>query len=83
MATELHPLTGVELNIITLSRKALNEEEAVTVHVLSKQYEDQDTIAHRLGTNQARVSEILKGHSHEDTAEIAAQILRDNGDTFI
>ena len=83
MATTIHPLTGVELNEITIQRKALTEIEAVTVHVLHRQFDDQDIIAHKLGTNQGRVSEVLKGHAHPDSSEKAAQLLRDAGETML
>lgn len=83
MATYKHPITGVELNIIDIDRASLDEVEAVTVHILNFEGHDQDAIASRFGTNQARISDVLKGRTHTGAAERAAQMMRDNGALLI
>ncbi|WP_299145995.1 hypothetical protein [uncultured Tateyamaria sp.] len=83
MATYKHPITGVTLNEIIFRRENLDEDEAVTVHILAKQYEQQDMIAHQLGVNQGRVNDVLKGRKFPNSAEKAAQLLQSAGETFL
>lgn len=64
MDTETHPVTGVELNRIAIERKALSFDEAVTVHLMRWKGTKFQSIAHLLGTNTARVGEVLKGTIH-------------------
>lgn len=78
MATFRHPITGVELNNITLVRKALSYRDAVTVHVLFRQGVSKTDIAHKLGTNPARVCDVLSGRAHPKAADEARRLLRDD-----
>lgn len=83
MATEKHPITGVELNVISIHRAALNDKEQLTAHILHLQNEDQHVIAHKLGINSGRVSETMKGNEGTELAEKAAKLLRENGELLL
>jgi hypothetical protein len=64
MATNVHPLTGVELNPIPIIRQSLDFDEAVTAAILRLQGMDYAQIAHRLGTNPARIGEVFTEKTH-------------------
>ena len=51
MATYEHPMTGVALNDITIKRKQLTLDEAITAHILRQQGETFTDVVQRLGTN--------------------------------
>lgn len=59
MATFVHPVTGVTLNIISVFRSSLGDAEAETVRLLRREGYKVQEIAAMLGTNQGRVCEIL------------------------
>lgn len=75
MAMERHPITGVPLNEILHERISLNFEEAVTVWVLKIAGEKYATIAMRLGTNPARVGEVLRQEKHPGARDLAELLL--------
>jgi hypothetical protein len=75
MATQKHPLTGVELNPIPIERPALTFDEAVTAHVLRLQGDKFTLIAQRLGTNPFRVGEVMRGDKHPGSADAALKII--------
>lgn len=55
----------------TPHRPRLNLDEAVQVWLMSEQGMYQSDIAHRLGTNQGRVNEVLKEKKHLGSKDIA------------
>lgn len=73
MATYLHPVTGVELNQIDVRRKSLDETEQATVRLLRQSGTYVSDIAHMMGTNPARIGEVLRG----DVCPKAAHAVRD------
>ena len=75
MSTYRHPITGVELNDIDVKNAALGPQEAVTVHILSQEGKDRTTIAHMLGTNPARIIEVVKGSEHPNSANEALKLM--------
>lgn len=75
MATQPHPITGVELNPITIERKALNFDEAVTAHLLRKRGTKYNHVAQLLGTNTHRVGEVLRGEVHPNAESVAERLL--------
>ena len=75
MATSKHPITGVELNDITIKRKRLSFEEAVTAHILHRQKRSFTDIVHMLGTNANRVGEVFNGKVHPNAAKTALNLL--------
>lgn len=84
MTTFRHPITGVDLNVITRHREALNDAEVLTVHIMNLQGVAQHVIAHHLGVNPGRVNEALKDPDTADKlARRAAKILRDTGDLLL
>lgn len=61
MATYRHPVTGVELNVITIRKaKPRAGAERETVLLLDAAGEHEHIIAAMLGTNQGRIADILK-----------------------
>lgn len=74
MATYRHPITGVELNTIAVKRKALDFEDAVTAHIMRARGVNFAEIAHQLGTNPARVGEVLRGDMHPRAATEALRL---------
>ena len=83
MATTKHPLTGIELNKITRKRTSLNGDEAVTAYVMRFQGEEFNVIAHKLGTNPARVGEVLRGDVHPEARDKAIALLKASGTLLI
>lgn len=75
MAIEVHPVTGVELNVISVKRKRLTFDEAVTAHLLHKQRVPFTEIVQQLGTNANRVGEVFRGDVHPDAAKKALELL--------
>ena len=75
MATTKHPITGVDLNLIAVRRKALDFDEAVTAIILRQQGHHYHAIAHLLGTNPARVGEVFRGESHPEARMTALRKL--------
>lgn len=71
MAISMHPVTGVPLNDITIRRKAINEEEAVTIHLMKRQGVSYTDIVQHFGTNAHRVGEVLRGEVWPEAAEKA------------
>jgi hypothetical protein len=63
MAILMHPVTGVPLNDIAIRRKALDFDEALTVHIMRRQGVPYTDIVHHLGTNANRVGEVLRGEA--------------------
>lgn len=74
MAISKHPLTGVELNDITVKRKSLDEAEAVTAHLMRMNGESFTDIVQMLGTNANRVGEVFNGKVWPKAAEKAAKL---------
>lgn len=75
MAMIRHPITGVPLNELAVERISLSLEEAVTVWVLKMTGEKYAVIALLLGTNPARVGEVLRGEKHPEAQELAQLLL--------
>lgn len=75
MATISHPETGVLLNVVDVVRPSLNHDEAITVHVMRKRGSGFQEIAQKLGTNPARVGEVLRGDQHYGTEALALKII--------
>ena len=75
MAIQVHPVTGVELNEISVKRKRLSFDEAVTAHLLHKQGVPFTEIVQQLGTNANRVGEVFRGDVHPDAAKKALELL--------
>ena len=61
MATMRHPKTGVELNMITVRKTHLTEEEEETARLLRAEGDDYHIIAAKFGINQGRIAELLGG----------------------
>ncbi|WP_370045514.1 MULTISPECIES: hypothetical protein [Salipiger] len=78
MAISRHPMTGVPLNDIVVRRKALDEDDAVTAHIMRRQGSSFTEIVHRLGTNANRVGEVLRGDAFPQAAEKARNLLKDD-----
>ena len=81
MAISKHPITGVPVNEITVKRKWLTEEDAITIHLMRLQGATYTDIVHHMGTNANRVGEVLRGEIWPNAAEKARAIL--GGDLFI
>ena len=75
MATTKHPITGIDLNEITIKRKTLNIDEAVTAHIMRKQGATFTDVVQKLGTNANRVGEVFRGDVHPDAAMKALDLL--------
>lgn len=75
MATIKHPITGIELNPITIERKSLTYEEAVTAFVLRKRGAKYNHVAQMLGTNTHRVGEVFRGEVHLGSERDAEALL--------
>ena len=75
MATIRHPITGIELNEITIRRKRLNIDEAVTAHIMRQQGATFTDVVQKLGTNANRVGEVFRGDAHPDAAMKALGLL--------
>ena len=78
MAISKHPITGVPLNDIVVRRKSLNEEDAVTIHVMKRQGVPFTDIVQRLGTNANRVGEVLRGEAWPRSMATALNVLGDD-----
>lgn len=72
--TELHPVTGVELNVIPVRRPSLGPDDAVTIFLMVDEGYDKHIIAAMLGTNIARVYEVLNGENHPDAFARACEL---------
>ncbi len=60
MAMIKHPTTGVEINVLSITRpRKLDEAEAETARLLRAAGHKVQDIAAMLGTNQARVQDVL------------------------
>ncbi|WP_370312501.1 hypothetical protein [Sagittula sp.] len=77
MAISMHPVTGVPLNDITIRRKTINEEEAVTVHVMKLQGVSYTVIVHHFGVDARRIGEVLRGEVWPEAAEKALALSDD------
>lgn len=75
MATTRHPLTGVSLNVIEVTRKSLSEAEAITAIILRQQGEHYHAIAQKLGTNTHRLGEVFNGKVHPRASNKALELL--------
>lgn len=75
MAMIKHPITGVPLNDITIKRKALEEADAITVHLMHLQGTTFTDIVQHLGTNANRVGEVLRGDKWPEAAQTAQDLL--------
>ena len=75
MAITKHPMTGVELNDITIKRKTLSLDDAVTAHIMRQQGVTFTDVVQKLGTNANRVGEVFRGDVHPQAANIALDIL--------
>jgi hypothetical protein len=75
MAITKHALTGVPMNDIKFKRKRLNQDEAVTVHILAHEGYSYTEIVQKLGTNANRVGEIRRGEAHPNSAMLALDLL--------
>ncbi|MGV6848570.1 MAG: hypothetical protein ACWA5A_09345 [Marinibacterium sp.] len=80
MAISKHPVTGIALNDITIKRKALDEDAAVTAHLMRMNGDPFTDIVHKLGTNANRVGEVFSGAAWPKAAEKARKL--DGGDLF-
>ncbi|MFW2541515.1 hypothetical protein ACN2XU_02655 [Primorskyibacter sp. 2E107] len=76
MATEVHPITGDELNPIAVKRAQLTFENAVTAWIMKLQGETFTDIVQKLGTNANRIGEVFRGDAHRDAHAKAVAILR-------
>ncbi|MBY6164276.1 hypothetical protein KUW14_00340 [Pseudooceanicola nitratireducens] len=56
--------SNLDLNTITVKRTALTWDEAIAVWVMRRNGDAQHHIAARLGTNSARVADVLTEKSH-------------------
>lgn len=72
---EIHPLTGVTLNKVSVRRKALEYREAVTAIILRQQGIDYQVIAQMLGTNTARLGEVFRREKHPDAWRDAVRLM--------
>lgn len=75
MAITKHPITGVELNDITIKRKTLTNVEAVTAHIMRQQGATFTDVVQKPGTNANRVGEVFRGDVHPDAAMKALNLL--------
>ncbi len=71
MAISTHPITGVALNDITIKRKRLTEDDAITAHIMRYEGATYTDIVQRLGTNANRVGEVMRGECHPEAAMLA------------
>lgn len=71
MATTQHPITGIELNPITIERKSLSYRDAVTAWLLRMSGEKYNHVAQYLGTNTHRLGEVFRGEVHYGSEEEA------------
>lgn len=71
MAISKHPLTGVSLNDITVKRKRLDLDEAITAHILKQEGSTFTDVVQKLGTNANRVGEVFRGEEHPTSAMLA------------
>ncbi|GHF71027.1 hypothetical protein [Seohaeicola zhoushanensis] len=77
MAIQKHPITGVELNVLSKKRKFLDDVEAVTVFLLRFEGVDTTEITHKMGTNPARVAEVLNGEVHPKARTQALRLIQE------
>lgn len=75
MAIENHPLTGVPLNCIEITRKSLSFEEATTAVILRQRGDHFNVVAFKLGTNPHRIGEVMRGEVHPDARQAALNLL--------
>jgi hypothetical protein len=75
MATWKHPLVDVELNTIDIHRAALNRKEATLVHILKHEGWNTTDVAQLLGTNPARVCDVIDAKEHVGSATDAMSII--------
>ncbi|MCG3267760.1 hypothetical protein [Yoonia sp. I 8.24] len=75
MAIDKHPLTGVPLNRIEISRKSLTFDEAITAVILRQKGDSYHSVAQKLGTNTHRVGEVFRGDTHPCARQVALDIL--------
>ena len=75
MATYEHHMTGVALNDISIKRKQLTLDEAVTAHILRQQGETFTDVVQRLGTNANRGGEVFRGDVFPEAAMLARKKL--------
>ncbi|GLO78509.1 hypothetical protein [Sulfitobacter pontiacus] len=66
---------GIQLNDITVKRKRLTLEDAVTAHILRHQGVSYTDIVQMLGTNANRVGDVFRGRSFPEAAMIALRWL--------
>lgn len=71
MAISRHRITGVALNEITIKRKRLSQDDAITVHIMRYEGASYTDIVQRLGTNANRVGEVVRGECHPESAMLA------------
>ena len=71
MATIKHPITGIELNPITIERKSLSYREAVTAWMLRLSGVKYNHVAQFLGTNTHRLGEVFRGEVHSGSEQEA------------
>ncbi|WP_422049895.1 hypothetical protein [Shimia sp.] len=74
MATIRCPFSGIDLNDIAVKRASLSFEAALTVHILRLQGRKIHTISAMLGTNQARVVDVLQLKVHPEAANLAVEL---------
>lgn len=75
MAIERHPLTGVFLNVISVRRKALDRDDALTAVLLRQQGDAYHVVAQKLGTNTHRLGKVFRGEAHQGVIAEATAIL--------
>ncbi|MBN8187590.1 hypothetical protein JF540_12905 [Salipiger thiooxidans] len=66
------------MNDIVVRRKSLDEDDAITAHIMKRQGATFTDIVHRLGTNANRVGEVLRGDAFPQAAEKARNMLKDD-----
>tara|TARA_R110002126_G_scaffold142630_4_gene288583 strand:- start:3601 stop:3831 length:231 start_codon:yes stop_codon:yes gene_type:complete len=71
MAISRHRITGVALNDITIKRKRLSLDDAITIHIMRHEGATFTDIVQRLGTNANRVGEVVRGEYHPEAAMLA------------
>ena len=79
MSTKPHPLTGVELNVISKKRKTLTRDDAITAWVLRIAGVSLINIVHSLGTTTYRVRQVFKQVSHPGTRTVAINMVATSG----
>lgn len=75
MATIPHPLTGVELNELTVRRASLGSKAALTACILRLQGWKWQDIAAALGTNTHRLGEVFRGEKYPEAQQQARALL--------